>query len=278
MPDEIENIPNTLQTLLTDLLLSLPSLIAAIVIFLITLYLASLFSRAVRRAMDRRNASAQAKNLMVKISYWSALILGTIAALQQVGFNLTAFLTGLGIIGFTIGFALQDVSKNFISGLLLLIQQPFSIGDSIEVNGFGGTVVQIDLRATEMHTFDGRVVFIPNADIFTSPITNFSRASRRRLELSSRVSYDSDLENVRQTALQAIQSIPGLLEFPAPVMNFHSLGDSTVDFTLYFWIDTSQIDMFIAKDRCVVALKNAFEASGIEIPYPIQMLHLKQPQ
>lgn len=274
--ENIQTIQETLQELLVDAIRALPGLIAALVIFIITLYIAGLTSRAARRAMDRRQASAHAKKIVTNIAYWSVLALGTIAALQQVGFNLTAFLTGLGIAGFTIGFALQDVSKNFISGLLLLIQQPFTIGEAIEVTGFGGTVIAIDLRATELHTFDGRVVFIPNADIFTNPITNFTRASRRRLELNGRVSYASDLEVVRQTALQAIRSVPGLLEVPAPLMNFHTFGSSTIDFTLYFWIDTGQVDMFIAKDRALLALKSAFDTAGIDVPYPVQTLHLKQ--
>jgi len=98
------------------------------------------------------------------------LILGIIIALQQVNFNVTAFLTGVGILGFTVGFALQDVSKNFVAGLLLLLQQPFNIGETIQVAGYTGRVSAINMRATELGTHDGQIVLIPNATVFTSPI------------------------------------------------------------------------------------------------------------
>jgi small conductance mechanosensitive channel len=92
----------------------------------------------------------------------------------------TAFLTWLGIIGFTVGFALQDVMKNFAAGIILLIQKPFSVGEVIGVNGFDGTVLEITLRTTEMKALDGRLVTMPNADVLSNPIINYTRADRRR--------------------------------------------------------------------------------------------------
>jgi small conductance mechanosensitive channel len=196
------------------------------------------------------------------------IVLAITIALQQVGFNLTAFLTGLGIVGFTIGFALQDVSKNFVSGLLLLIQQPFNIGETIEVTGFTGTVISINLRATEMHTLDGRVVLIPNADVFTNPITNFSRAVARRVALEVGVDYESDLEGVRQVAINAIGSVHGLLGTPPPQITFQAFGLSAIEMTVYYWIDTVQTDPATAKDEGLVAMKGAFARAGIHMPYP----------
>jgi len=265
-----------LQQTINQFFLFLPSLVTAIVIFILTLIMAGFFSRLIRRSMERRKADPEVSVLVTKIAYWSFLVLGTMAALQQVGFNLTAFLTGLGIVGFTIGFALQDVSKNFVSGILLLIQQPFDIGESIEVIGIGGTVISIDLRATLLHTFDGKVVLIPNADIFTSPITNFSRATTRRVDLLVGVAFDSDLEQVRKTALNAVTPLSGLCGEPSPQVLFQNFGGSTIDALIRYWIDTTQTNPLSATDTGLVAVKAAFENAGIEIPYPIQTVQVQQ--
>lgn len=265
-----------LQALLTKFFSAIPGLIAAVVIFLITIYVSSLISRTVRRGLEIRHVNVQAIPLLSKLAYWTVMLLGTMTALQQVNFNLTAFLTGLGVVGFTIGFALQDVSKNFVSGLLMLIQQPFNVGDAIQVTGYGGTVIKIDLRATELHTFDGQVVLIPNADIYTNPITNYSRATSRRVEIDTGVAYGSDLEQVRSTALQAISQIQGLLKEPAPSLYFQQFGNSTIDLTLYYWIDTQKTDPLTAKDAGLIAIQNAFTAAKIDMPFPIQTIYLKQ--
>jgi small-conductance mechanosensitive channel len=160
--------------------------------------------------------------------------------------------------------------------MLLLLQQPFDIGDAIEVGDFSGTVVVVDLRATELRTFDGKNVLIPNAQVFTSPIVNYGRANRRRVELTAGVAYDSDLEFVRQKALESISAITGVLQDPAPNVVFDNLGPSTVDFTMYYWIDTGQIGLLDAKDAGVRAIKRTFEQVEIEMPYPTQTVLLRQ--
>ncbi len=268
-------IANTLENLLQRFLDSLPNVITAVVIFIIIFYLAVLARRAVRLGMQRRKMDPQVIPLVTQSIYLSVIVFGTIIALQQVGFNVTAFLTGLGVVGFTIGFALQDVSKNFISGLLLLIQEPFDIGETIEVKGYTGKVLSIDLRATEMQTLDGRVVVIPNADIFTNPITNYTRAKSRRLEMNLGVAYESDPELVRFTALQALDAVPGLLIEPAPQVVFNNFGSSTFDLTIYYWIDTAQTDVFDAQDKGLVAINQAFQAAGIDMPLPTQVVQVR---
>jgi small-conductance mechanosensitive channel len=271
MPDFVTVLEGWLQRLLDGL----PNLIAALVIFIVFFYIAVLARRTVRLGMQRRNMSPKVIPLVTKSVYMAVLVLGTIVALQQVGFNVTAFLTGLGVVGFTIGFALQDVSKNFVSGLLLLIQEPFDVGETIEVKGFTGTVLAIDLRATEMQTLDGRIVIIPNADVFTNPITNFSRAKSRRLELKAGVAYDSDPELVRRTALEALAEVPGLLAEPEPQVMFSNFGGSTFDLTIYYWIDTALTNPLEAQDRGLVSVNRLFQAAGIEMPYPTQVVQVQ---
>jgi small conductance mechanosensitive channel len=266
------NVTNIVENLINFL----PSLISALVIFLLTLVGAGFVRRWVRKALVRRQTTARISQLLAKVAYWSVIVIGLISALQQVGFNLTAFLTGVGIVGFTVGFALQDVSKNFISGVLLLIQEPFDIGDAIEISGIGGTVQMIDLRATQIKTFDGRIVLIPNADIFTSAITNYSKADSRRVDIQIGVAYGSDTELVRKTALEAIVSVTGLLADPAPQVLFNNFGGSTIDLSLYYWVDTKKSDPFTAKDEALLEINRAFNTAKIEMPYPTQRIMLKK--
>lgn len=272
----MSNFSETFQNMLTRFLEFLPNLVTALVVFFLSLYLAGLLAALVRRALKERKVDPEIVLVSSKITRWTAIILGIIVALEQVNFDVTAFLTGLGIVGFTIGFAIQDVSKNFIAGILILIQQPFDLGDAIQVSGFAGTVDAIDLRATELHTFDGQVVFIPNGDVFTNPITNYTKAVKRRVSLDAGVAYESDPEQVRSVALEAIAQIPGLLSDPAPTLKFQAFGGSTMDLTIYYWIDTKVTDPFTAKDAGLVAIKKAFEAAAIDMPYPTQRLYLEK--
>jgi small conductance mechanosensitive channel len=276
MTDQFTSISDTLNQMLFNFVEFLPNLIVALIVFIVGLYLAGIFARMVRRGLERRKTDPEIILLASKTTRWVVIVLGTLAALQQVNFNITAFLTGLGIVGFTIGFALQDVSKNFVAGLLILIQQPFDIGDAIKVTDYAGTVIAIDLRATELHTLDGQVVFIPNAEVFTNPITNYTKASKRRVDLSAGVAYESDLEEVTRAALEAVSSIPGLLQDPAPTLHFQGFGGTTIDLTLFYWIDTNQTDPFTAKDIGLKEIKVAFERAGIEMPYPTQRVYLQQ--
>ncbi len=276
MVEEPQPLLTILEQLVVDFLTLLPSVIAALVVFAVGLYLASIIRRLVRRSLERRTKNAQPINLLSQLAYWLVVILVAAISLQMVGFNLTAFLAGLGIAGITIGFALQDVSKNFIAGLLMMIQQPFEIDETIEVGGYTGKVMAIDLRATQIRTSDGRLVLIPNGDVIITPITNFSQAESRRVEISTGVAYDSNPETVRQTALDAISGVPGILSEPASEVLFQNFGSSTLDLTIYFWINTSQTNVAAAKDAGLKAIKGAFDEKQIDMPYPTQTVYLVQ--
>jgi small conductance mechanosensitive channel len=276
MIEEAQPLTAILEQLIIDFLALLPNLIAALVVFAMGLYLASIIRRLVRRGLESRTKNPQPITLISQLAYWLVIILVAAISLQMVGFNLTAFLAGLGIAGITIGFALQDVSKNFIAGLLMLIQQPFEIGEFIEVGDFAGKVIAIDLRATQIRTADGKLVLIPNGDVIITPITNYSEAQARRVEISTGVAYESDPEDVRQIALGAIESIPGIQSEPEAEVLFQAFGSSTFDLTLYFWIDTNQTNVAAAKDAGLKAIKGAFEEAQIDMPFPTQTVFLVQ--
>src|SRR5690606_14690991 len=159
---------------------------------------------------------------ITQVVRWSLVVLVTITALEQVRFDLTAFVAGLGVAGFTIGFALKDISENFIAGLILLLQRPFELGDVIRVDEFEGRIVEVSLRATEMETMDGQNVLLPNAMLLTSPLTNLTRSPMARIAVDIGVAYDSDLDEVRRVTLDAIAGLPAALPDPPPFVIFHT--------------------------------------------------------
>jgi len=273
MQDIFKNLIELLNKWIQSFQDNLPQFIAGLVVLLVSLYLARLVSRLTRRSLERRHSDPEISMLIERLVRWGVIILGIVLALEQAGQDVTTLITGLGILGFTVGFALQDVSANVLSGILLLSEQPFSIGDSIEVAGNGGVVAAVNLRATRMTAFDGRKLVVPNRDILTNPIINYSRAKRRRIELDMGVAYDSDLVRVRQVILDAILKIEGVLQDPAPELVYNQFGDTTIHFTLYYWVDLKVVDFFEATSRGVMEIKSALDAVGLGISFPVQVVH-----
>lgn len=246
-----------------------PNLLVALAIFFLSLYLARVLSRILHRVLHQRKAPEGVTHLLQQLIYWAVIVMGTIAALQRF-VDVTAFLAGLGIIGFTVGFALQDVMKNFASGIILLLQQPFHVGETIGVKGFDGTVLSIDLRSTEMRAVDGRIIILPNAEILANPIINYSRAHRRRVDFSVNLPHGVEPQVVRQIIQDVVSSIPGFIRETDPVIVFDTLTDAALELNVNFWIDTKENDPAHAKHDALLKVKSAFSEHGIEIPHPVQ--------
>ncbi|MEW6566560.1 MAG: mechanosensitive ion channel [Chloroflexota bacterium] len=266
------NLP-TLEAWFQSVIDSLPRLGGAALILLVGWLISTHMSRLIGRAMERRQADRQLIVLLQLISRWGVFFLALVLALEQLfPGRLNSLIAGLGIAGFTIGFALQDVAKNFIAGLLLLLQKPFQIGEAIEVAGYGGSVLGITLRSTELRTWDGRHVILPNAEVLSQPIVNFSRGPVRRVDLTVALTHGSDLNKTSRAALAALGRIPGLLEDPAPQVAFREFADRAIILTAYYWVDTRRTSMLEVQDAGVRQLKAAFDAEGIEItPTPLDV-------
>jgi len=229
------------------------------------------------KALEKREATPGVTHLLAQVVRWTIIVLGVIAALQRF-FDVTAFLAGLGILGFAVGFALQNIMQNFAAGIILLFQQPFKIGEVVNVAGFDGTIMQMDLRTTEMKTLDGRIVTLPNGDILAGAIINYTRAQRRRVELPVGVSYGSDPAVTRKAMLEAIRDVPGFVSEPEPMVVFHTFAGSSIDMTAYFWIDTAETNPILAKDAAFGLAKAALEKNGIEIPFPHRTIYWGEPK
>jgi small-conductance mechanosensitive channel len=256
-----------LDTFIDNFVKGLPNLLTALAIFIFSIYFAQIVSRILRRTLSKRNPPLNVTNLLADAARWAIIVIGAVTALQRF-FDVTAFLAGLGILGFTVGFALQDVMKNFAAGIILLIQQPFSVGDAIGVKGFDGTILDISLRTTEMKALDGRIVTLPNADLLANPIINYTRADRRRIDLPVGVAYKTDTETARKIVMESIQNVPGYVAEPAPMVGFSNFGDSALELNSYFWIDTSKTNPIAAKDAAFTLIKAALDKEGIDIPFP----------
>jgi small conductance mechanosensitive channel len=252
----------------------MPKLVLAIVVFLVSLVLARLAGRAVVRAAHRMDN--EISKLMGRLTTIGLIVVGGVIALDQVDFDVTGFVAGLGLVGFTLGFAFQDIAKNFMAGILLLMQQPFEIGDAIEVSGFTGEVTDIDIRATTIKAWDGQEIIVPNAEVYTSAITNYSKYPARRSVLAVGLGYEEDIARAQDLFLKAVIGIEDVLEDPAPAVHCTGLGSSSVEMGVYFWVDQTRSSLLEVTSRAVQALKETAASEGIDLPYPVQTIRLRQ--
>ncbi len=267
-----------LQSILDSIVAFLPRLGLALLVYLIAHLISRWATRLVRRRLATQKTDEELIILLQLLTRWGIRALGIVLALEQLApGRLSTLLAGLGIAGVTIGFALQDVAKNFIAGILLLLTRPFEIDDTIEVTGYTGKVLAINLRSTEMREVDGRYVIIPNADVFVSPIVNFTRAPRRRIKMTLGITIDTDLELATRTALEAIGHIHGIIDDPQPQLVLESFSDSVIQSSLYYWIDTAQVDYQEAQSSGAQAVNQAFRDAGITMPYPTVEVTMAEP-
>ncbi|MFT4624992.1 MAG: small conductance mechanosensitive channel [Myxococcota bacterium] len=239
-----------------------PRVIAAVMVFVVGLVLARIAARATRRTLESTRVDAERVLLVERVVRIGTLSLFTAAALQQVEFDLTSFVAGLGIAGVTVGFALQDVTKNLVAGLLLLLQQPFDIGDAIEVSGQAGVVTGIRMRATELRTFEGLEVFIPNADVYAKVVRVFGHVLHRRQQVSVTVPT-ADLDAVEAAVLGAIGRIHGVVaDQPGPRLLPTLLSPTQTQATAWYWIDLGRADELEVAGAAVRQVREALSAAG----------------
>jgi len=172
---------------------ALPGIFAAVILFLIFLVIVLVVRKIVEAVFKKGKYDESTSILFSRLSYYVVLVVGIIAAFSVGGVDLAALMISFGMIGFAVGFALKDIISNFLGGILIFIYKPFVIGNAISVKGFSGTVEKIDVRATEIKTFDGLRVIIPNSDMIANPVTNYSLSTMRRVTIPVGIGYDNDL-------------------------------------------------------------------------------------
>lgn len=268
-------IQQAFQEWFTSLVQLLPNLITAIVIFFVTIIASDFLAKWVKRIAKKKIENNEMLHLIFLLTRWTVIILGTIFALSQVNFDVTGFIAGLGVAGFTIGFALQDIAKNFISGILLLSRQPFSIGDYVKVNDYSGTVKEINVRDTVVETLDGEIVIIPNQKVFENPITNYTHSRLRRSSFTIGLGYEEDVARATQIFLDVIKNVPGVESQPEPTIRAKALGDSSLTLEALFWVDQQDNNLVGIHSDVVTAVKEASDKHNINLPYPVQTVLLQ---
>lgn len=256
----------------------LPNFVVAVIV-LIFFYVMARFVRVLAKKVMRRIVDEEAIiSLMSTIFYLVTIAIGLIIALNVLKLDqaVTSFLAGAGIIGLALGFAFQDLTANFISGVVIAFRKPIKVGDIIDTNGYNGFVRQIQLRATTIETFQGLHVIIPNRIIFQNPLTNYTLTEERRIDLYIGISYGEDLERVKEITLNAIADSPYLIEPEGreKAMTYEGFGNSSIDFRLMIWMKyTPESPNYLeARDYAIIAIKKAYDKHGITIPFPIRTL------
>lgn len=255
--------------------LALPNFLLAVGTVVVFWLLARAARNLVRRLLLRVSHSEQVTYLLSQMVYIAVLTAGTFMALGILGLQKTvaSLLAGAGIIGLALGFAFQDIAANLMAGIYLSVRQPFRRGHLIKAQDFFGIVQEVNLRWTELLTQQGQLVLIPNKQVFENPIMNYTIRGSRRVDISLGVSYGDDLEKARQVALETVAALPGRLPDRQVEMFYEELAESSIDFTIRFWIPfQAQKDYLAARSEAIIAIKKAFDAAGITIPFPTRTL------
>lgn len=211
------------------------------------------------------------ENLLTTLVYYSIWLLGIIIAVNALGFEPQSLATGLGLTSLALGFALQDILSNFISGMLILVLRPFELDDQIVIGDTEGSVEQIDLRATRIRTYDGRLVLVPNAELFTSRVTNNTASPVRRSSILVVLGYEEDLARAARVMLAATRTSEGVLETPPPSTLFRDLENNTLAIELRFWTDSRRSDFLASSSAVRLALLDALKREGIALANPAHM-------
>ena len=252
----------------------LPKLILAVIIVIVASFLARKAEQLVDHALRRSKADPGVTSLLKNLTRWTIVGSGVVFALGLF-VDVTALLAALGLAGFAVTFAFQDVLKNLVAGIIILIQHPFNVGESVSLDGFEGTVVAISTRSTEIQCFDGRLVLIPNGNSIGNPIINYSRSPQRRIELPMRLNYASDLETIRTTILEAVKEVPGYLAVPEPLVVFDTVGEFSLGLTVYLWINMNVVGTtLIPRDRAMALMTRALSEKGIAMPVPVELKNM----
>ena len=252
----------------------LPYIVLAVVVFVVFY----IVGRAIRSVVRRISAQRKRQNVglvLGRLTQWVIVLLGLMIALVIAlpTFKPAQLVQFLGLSSVAIGFAFRDVLQNFLAGILLLLNEPFRVGDQIKMGHHEGTVEEIETRATMIRTYDNRRIVIPNAELFTNAVTVNTAYEKRRLEYDVGIGYGDDIEQASRLMLEAMRSAKDVVSDPAPEVLVYEFGASTVNLRARWWIvPPRRSDALDSRNQVLSAMKSALSANGIDLPFPTQQI------
>lgn len=256
----------------SDLLTSdrMLGIVRAVLILLVGVMVARVASRATARGLQR-HMSEQEAMLVRRLIYYVLLALVVTSVLHQLGFKLGVLLGAAGILSVAIGFASQTSVSNLISGLFLIAERSFVVGDLLDVNGRLGFVISIDLLSVKLRTFDNLMMRVPNEEMIKTTVLNLTRFPIRRLDMQVGVAYKEDTERVRKILFEVADRNPVCLDEPAPLFIYRGYGDSALELQFSVW--AKRENFLHLRNTMQEGIKKAFDEHDIEIPFPHRTLY-----
>ena len=253
----------------------LPYLLVALLVFFAFYFAGKGIRSVIRRVSQKRRRHRNVGLVLGRLAEAGVIFLGLMIALVIAlpTFKPAQLVQLLGISSVAIGFAFRDILQNFLAGILLLWNEPFRVDDQIRMGEIEGNVEEIETRATMIRTYDGRRVVVPNAELFTNPVTVNTAYDKRRLEYDLGIGYGDDLERARELILQAMQSVKDVLADPAPDVLVYEFAGSSVNLRARWWIEPPRRnDALQSRDHVLTAIKKTLVENGIDLPFPTQQV------
>lgn len=252
----------------------LPNLAVAMLVMICFIFFARWGKFFMNRLLMRFSGTAKSRSLFSTLSYIIILFIGIFIALDVLRLDkaVSSLLAGAGILGLALGFAFQDLSSNFISGIYITFKRPFEVGHTVETNGFLGNIEDIQLRSTVIRSFAGLHIMIPNKDIFQKPLINYSLTPFRRIELSVVIDANTDLANATRLARQAIEKAEYLVKEKAVEVYCTDFQDNSVKLAVWFWIDNHQPPGYmVARHEAIQHINQTFRENRVSLIVPVSL-------
>ena len=247
-------------------------------ILLVVVILSRLFARKfLERILIRLQIEEGTRYTFRRIIELAFILIGAIIAFQSIGINLSGLAVIFGLLSVGIGFGLQNITSNFVAGLILLFERPIKVGDRVTVGDVEGDVMDINIRSTTVRSLNNIAIIVPNSEFVSSQVVNWSHGDRKiRLDIEVGVSYQSDLDTVLRSLKEVASENPEILRDPEPDVHLREFGDSSWNMKLRIWIDDPKRHPVVRSDiNCAIVRK--FRENGVEIPFPQRDLHLRSP-
>lgn len=274
--DVTQRLYTTTRGFLRDLVDNLPSLVGALIVIGFTWIVAKGVRFVAYRWAQQTEGDSSTELLIGRLSYGGVWVIGFVIALGVMGLDFAALLGALGLTSVAIGFSLKDVLSNYISGVILLAARPFRIDDQVVIADYEGTITQVQLRATTMRTYDGRVVYIPNQEVFQASIINNTASPRRRSSVTVGIDYGEDIGEAISVIHRVFDRVKEVEATPAPDVLVQELAASTVNLEVRFWVDSRRAGFLATTSTVAQAVKEALEAADIDMPTDIYTLILRE--